>query len=146
MQTNDGPEIGAIEDAWGGYTTLLQQSKLPIRVLLTVPFSQLGTKHCPPPGSRLYGVAEAFGGAPASEEATAATPPRGAPLLSCDRVKIFSDGGLGASTAAVLEPYCDAPAEVVARGEDHGIMQHSAKELKVRDRQQTPVAKNWRYA
>ena len=29
------------------------------------------------------------------------------PALFCDRVKIFTDGGLGASTAALLEPYSD---------------------------------------
>ena len=30
-------------------------------------------------------------------------------MLFCDRVKIFTDGGLGASTAALLEPYTDDP-------------------------------------
>ena len=28
-------------------------------------------------------------------------------LLSCDRAKIWTDGGLGAKTAAMLEPYAD---------------------------------------
>ena len=31
-------------------------------------------------------------------------------MLFCDRVKIFTDGGVGASTAALLEPYSDEPA------------------------------------
>lgn len=37
-------------------------------------------------------------------------------LLSCDRAKLWTDGGLGASTAAMLEPYADDP-------ENSGVLQ-----------------------
>jgi predicted amidohydrolase YtcJ len=138
VQTNDGPEIGAIDDAWGGYCRLLEQNKLPIRVLLTVPFSQLGTEFAPAPGSARYANSSAD-----RDDAGKGGGTKGshtdAPMLSCDRVKIFSDGGLGASTAALLAPYSDAPPvapPVDSCGENgetqqrnRGIMQHTPAEL-----------------
>jgi len=39
-------------------------------------------------------------------------------LLSCDRVKLWTDGALGASTAALLEPYSDDK-------ENRGVLQLS---------------------
>ena len=42
-------------------------------------------------------------------------------LLSCDRAKLWTDGGLGASTAAMLEPYADS--------DSRGMMQMSCEEI-----------------
>ena len=43
-------------------------------------------------------------------------------LLSCDRAKIWTDGGLGAKTAAMLEPYADDK-------ENMGVMQMTQDEI-----------------
>ena len=47
-------------------------------------------------------------------------------MLFCDRVKIFTDGGLGASTAALLEPYSDDPA-----GKNRGILTITPEQLDI---------------
>ena len=43
-------------------------------------------------------------------------------LVSCDRAKIWTDGGLGAKTAAMLEPYADDP-------ENMGVLQMTAEQI-----------------
>lgn len=43
-------------------------------------------------------------------------------LVSCDRAKIWTDGGLGAKTAAMLEPYADDP-------ENLGVLQMTGEQI-----------------
>jgi len=43
-------------------------------------------------------------------------------LVSCDRAKIWTDGGLGAKTAAMLEPYADDP-------ENMGVLQMTGEQI-----------------
>ncbi|MHA2253028.1 MAG: amidohydrolase, partial [Candidatus Kariarchaeaceae archaeon] len=69
-------------DAWEIYQELNEEGKLPIRVSLTPPHRELDSGNLPLPRSRIG-------------------------KLSCDRVKLFVDGSLGAHTAALREPYSD---------------------------------------
>ncbi|KAI9988744.1 hypothetical protein PInf_022279 [Phytophthora infestans] len=68
------------EDAWQVYTKLQTEKRLPVRVYLTPSVYELGKPSTPKPG--------------ACEG-----------LVSCYRMKIFSDGSLGAETAALRAPY-----------------------------------------
>ncbi|KAG7390800.1 hypothetical protein PHYPSEUDO_006622 [Phytophthora pseudosyringae] len=68
------------EDAWRMYTKLQAEEGLPLRVYLTPSIHELDKPTTPQPG--------ACDG-----------------LLSCHRMKIFSDGSLGAETAALRVPY-----------------------------------------
>lgn len=97
VQSNDGKVIGQISTPWQAYSALAAEGKLPCRVFLTVPWTALGQPETP--------------NAPVQH-------PSG--LLSCDRVKLWTDGALGASTAAMLEPYSDDRVNV-------GILQMSAE-------------------
>lgn len=99
VQTNDSKTLGNISHAWKLYTQLADQKKLVCRVFLTVGVEELGTDAVPPAGSQH---------------------PSG--LLSCDRVKIWTDGGLGASTAALIEPYSDDP-------QNSGVLQLTPEEI-----------------
>ncbi|TYZ60260.1 hypothetical protein PybrP1_008491 [[Pythium] brassicae (nom. inval.)] len=67
-------------DAWQLYTKIQAESGLPLRVYMTPSIGELNKPETPRPGSRVG-------------------------LLSCDRIKLFSDGSLGAETAAVRQPY-----------------------------------------
>ncbi|GLE05432.1 hypothetical protein PINS_up014445 [Pythium insidiosum] len=67
-------------NAWHLYSKIQSESGLPVRVYLTPLIGELKKPEIPPPGSRDG-------------------------LLSCDRIKIFSDGSLGAETAALRMPY-----------------------------------------
>jgi predicted amidohydrolase YtcJ len=69
-------------DSWQIYKELDEANELPIRVALTIYERELGSDKIPKPQSKLN-------------------------LLSCDRVKLFADGSLGAQTAALREPYSD---------------------------------------
>lgn len=84
VQSNDGKVIGQISKPWQAYSALADEGKLPCRVFLTVPWTAIGEPETPP--------------APTQHASG---------LLSLDRVKLWTDGGLGASTAAMLEPYSD---------------------------------------
>jgi predicted amidohydrolase YtcJ len=86
VQTND-------EDAWPIYSKLHDQGRLPIRVYLTIMHEE---RHKP--------------GRPKPGQVHTAMNQIGESLLSCDRVKIFSDGCLGAHTAAMSTPYLPPPA------------------------------------
>ncbi|CAH1795169.1 unnamed protein product [Owenia fusiformis] len=69
---------------WGEYCELADENRLPIRVFF----------------------AEYFESLKANPEASNPKPKEAhGELLSCDRVKVFADGALGASTAALSEPY-----------------------------------------
>ncbi|KAG3015849.1 hypothetical protein PC121_g1679 [Phytophthora cactorum] len=68
------------EDAWHVYTKLQKKEGLPARVYLTPSIHELDKPTTPKPGA-CYG------------------------LVSCHRMKIFSDGSLGAETAALRVPY-----------------------------------------
>eukprot|EP01083_Nonionella_stella_P122447 368389_1 len=67
--------------AWKIYKELADEGKLPCRVFLTIPFCEMGAKGSPKANEK-YGN-----------------------MLSCHRVKLFVDGALGASTAALTRPY-----------------------------------------
>jgi hypothetical protein len=65
---------------WKLYQRLQREGNLPIRVYLTPNQDEIGSEDIPKPGTKDG-------------------------LLSCDRVKLFADGSLGAETAAVRLPY-----------------------------------------
>ncbi|MHA2098890.1 MAG: amidohydrolase [Candidatus Kariarchaeaceae archaeon] len=69
-------------DCWQIYKELDEAKELPLRVALTIYERELGLEKTPEPNSKIH-------------------------LLSCDRVKLFADGSLGAQTAALREPYAD---------------------------------------
>lgn len=66
---------------WPLYRELAERDELPLRVFLTIGHGDMGGPEAPPSAGTALG------------------------LLSCDRVKIFSDGSLGAETAALRRPY-----------------------------------------
>ena len=72
--------VHSIEDAWPEYARLAAADELPIRVFYSALDQQPYTRDFPRPGQQCG-------------------------LLSCDRVKIFADGGLGGATAALSVPY-----------------------------------------
>ncbi|XP_037047706.1 putative amidohydrolase YtcJ [Bradysia coprophila] len=83
-------------NCWKLYQQLQLQANLPIRVYLTPKHCEIGGTDIPPSGT--------------TED-----------LLSCDRVKLFSDGSLGAETAALRLPY---------RGTDNrGVLMESDENL-----------------
>ncbi|MDH5403090.1 MAG: amidohydrolase, partial [Candidatus Heimdallarchaeota archaeon] len=73
IQTNDS-------NAWEYYKSIQEEGNLPIRVYLTLMYSDITSGNYPKASTQLG-------------------------LLKCDRVKFFSDGSLGASTAAMNDPY-----------------------------------------
>ena len=99
VQSNDGKTLGGIRRPYEAYASLADEGKLPCRVFLTVEWQAVGQEGMPKAG---------------------ASHPSG--LLSCDRAKIWTDGGLGASTAALLEPYADNPS-------NSGVMQMTRSEI-----------------
>lgn len=98
VQSNDSKVLGGISRPWDVYSSLAEDGKLPCRVFLTVAWQDVGD------------------GAPEAKKRH----PSG--LLSCDRAKIWTDGGLGAKTAAMLEPYADDK-------ENMGVMQMTEEEI-----------------
>jgi len=101
VQSNDGKQLGNIANPWKVYSELEAEGKLPCRVFLTVPYKEAGNG-LQPGGKKEH--------------------PSG--LLSCHRVKLWTDGALGASTAAMLEPYSDDP-----EGKNLGVLQISPEEI-----------------
>ncbi|RQM08966.1 hypothetical protein DD237_006630 [Peronospora effusa] len=84
------------EEAWFVYSKLQEEEGLPVRVYLTPSIHELGKTTIPKAG-------DCDG------------------LISCHRIKIFSDGSLGAETAALRVPY---------KGTDNrGILMNSDEEL-----------------
>eukprot|EP00927_Polykrikos_kofoidii_P043071 TRINITY_DN37128_c0_g1_i1.p1 TRINITY_DN37128_c0_g1~~TRINITY_DN37128_c0_g1_i1.p1 ORF type:complete len:622 (-),score=89.51 TRINITY_DN37128_c0_g1_i1:71-1861(-) len=98
--TNDGELVGGISDPWDRYGELESSGDLPIRVFLTVDWKEL-------------------------DKPVVKVKPHSTSLLSVFRVKLWTDGALGASTAAVEEPYSDDPA-----GENRGILQIEPSEIR----------------
>ncbi|KAF1321904.1 Metal-dependent amidohydrolase 3, partial [Globisporangium splendens] len=82
--------------AWQLYERIQEQSGLPLRVYMTPSIGELKDPATPRPGSKVG-------------------------LLSCDRIKLFSDGSLGAETAAVRQPYIGT--------ENRGILMDSDGDL-----------------
>lgn len=84
LQSNDGggAERGNRGGAWEHYMAMEAAGALPLRVYLTVDYSDLAAGLAPPAGS---------------------VTPLG--LVKCDRVKLFGDGSLGAETAAIRGAY-----------------------------------------
>ncbi|OLS24450.1 MAG: N-substituted formamide deformylase precursor [Candidatus Heimdallarchaeota archaeon LC_2] len=72
-------------NCWEIYKELEKNDELPIRVALTIFENDLEREIRPTPSSRIN-------------------------FLSCDRVKLFADGSLGAQTAALRQPYSDTKA------------------------------------
>jgi len=99
LQSNDGKTLGGIRRPFDAYASLADEGRLPCRIFLTIEWQAVGEE-----------------GMPKSK----ASHPSG--LLSCDRAKIWTDGGLGASTAAMLEPYADNPT-------NSGVMQMTRPEI-----------------
>ncbi|CAH0487558.1 unnamed protein product [Peronospora farinosa] len=84
------------EEAWSVYSKLQEEEGLPVRVYLTPSIHELGKTTIPKAGDCDR-------------------------LISCHRIKIFSDGSLGAETAALRAPY---------KGTDNrGILMNSDEEL-----------------
>ncbi|CAJ1435437.1 unnamed protein product [Effrenium voratum] len=98
VQSNDSKLLGGVERPFEAYAALADEGRLCCRVFLTVQWQDVGQP-----------------GAPKAQQAH----PSG--LLSCDRAKLWTDGGLGASTAAMLEPYADS--------DSRGMMQMSCEEI-----------------
>lgn len=69
-------------DCWQIYKELDLENKLPIRVALTLFYRDLDRENVPSPNTKIN-------------------------LLTCDRVKLFTDGSLGGQTAALREVYSD---------------------------------------
>eukprot|EP00667_Euglena_gracilis_P007173 EG_transcript_7241 len=107
VQTNDSTAVSGFGRPFEAYAALEEQDPdgLPIRVALTMGDTDV-LDHPPlrPP-----------------------VPWRPGRLLSCDRLKVFADGALGASTAALEEPYSDDP-----MGSNRGMLLLSPKELRDR--------------
>lgn len=83
-------------DCWQIYKELEAENKLPIRVALTLFFRDLDRENVPSPNTKIN-------------------------LLTCDRVKLFTDGSLGGQTAALREPYSDT--------KKMGVTIHTQEEL-----------------
>jgi len=98
VQSNDSKLLGGISRPWEAYCSLADESKLPCRVFLTVAWQDVGDI------------------APKAKEMHSSG------LVSCDRAKIWTDGGLGAKTAAMLEPYADDP-------ENLGVLQMTGEQI-----------------
>eukprot|EP01135_Chromosphaera_perkinsii_P009591 Nk52_evm41s1810 gene=Nk52_evmTU41s1810 len=96
VQTND-------PKCWDIYAELLDEGNLPIRVFLTIPYGEM---------EMADGVKVPF-----PEQVYKS-------LLSCHRIKLFTDGSLGAETAALNEPYCTCHS-----GQNMGMLLLSATEL-----------------
>lgn len=79
VQTNDG-------EAYELYKELVDRGDLPIRVFLTIYYDDVGKEGTPSPNHS----DDFYGG-----------------LLSSRRLKLLSDGSLGASTASLSESYCN---------------------------------------
>ncbi|POM67032.1 hypothetical protein PHPALM_17032 [Phytophthora palmivora] len=84
------------DDAWRVYTKLQDEEGLPVRVYLTPSIHELGKSTTPKPG--------ACDG-----------------LVSCHRLKIFSDGSLGAETAALRVPYKGTSNKGILMNSDEGL-------------------------
>lgn len=88
--------------AWDSYRLLAEKDELPVRVFLTLPYKDFMEN----PEIK---VKDGFG------------------LFSIERVKLFADGSLGASTAALGEPYSDGSAK---DPEGRGVLIHETDELR----------------
>ncbi|MFV2014846.1 MAG: amidohydrolase, partial [Candidatus Heimdallarchaeota archaeon] len=69
-------------NCWQIYKELEAENKLPIRVALTLFYADLDIENVPSPNTKIN-------------------------LLTCDRVKLFTDGSLGGQTAALRDVYSD---------------------------------------
>ena len=83
-------------DTWPVFCRLADQNRLNIRVFYSAYY--VGGKRLPSAG-QVHG-----------------------PLLSCDRVKLFADGALGVSTAAMSQPYLQHTASGHC---NHGMLLHT---------------------
>jgi predicted amidohydrolase YtcJ len=108
VQTNDW-------SAWPQYCALADSDRLPMRVYLTIPAVEIDFEISPKAGETRGSAHRAAsltvsGNAGSSDNsiAHAGGASGGAgPMLECHRVKLFADGSLGASTAALSAPYVE---------------------------------------
>ena len=96
MQTNDSMLMGNNPLPFQDYQQIEQEGHLPTRVFLTVGHEEVG------PESTSEHKALAVSDTEIKETS----------LVSCDRAKLWTDGAVGARTAALLEPYSDDPENV----------------------------------
>lgn len=89
VQTND-------EEAWELWCQLADEGLLPIRVFLTVYYTEMDN-----PGQVKAGQ-------------------RHGSMVSCHRIKLFADGSLGAQTAALSCPYKGMPSHQLCSAHGHG--------------------------
>ena len=100
--------------AWKAYTELEVEGKLDIHVHFTLPFNEMNKRESPRAQAKVG-------------------------MLRTDRVKIFTDGALGISTAALREPYSDG----TGKGADQmGLLRYQDFELIKMLRE--AKANNWR--
>lgn len=99
--TNDGQQVGGISHPWTLYRELAAAGKLPVRIFLTVDWKALEKPDA--------GVEADPGSVPS---------PAKEGHFTMFRIKLWTDGALGASTAALEEPYSDDP-----MGQNRGILQ-----------------------
>lgn len=107
VQTND-------TSCWQEYQDLAQQNLLPIRVFLTIDYSDF--RKLPNKSTAVFPVSE---------------------MLACKRVKLFTDGSLGAETAALSLPYHSSSSAASAASSTPSILEqqlHSHSHLHKDDR------------
>ena len=98
VQTNDW-------SAWPQYCALADADRLPMRVYLTIPAVEIDFDISPKAGET-RGSAHRSEGSTIAANAVESVGGAG-PMLECHRVKLFADGSLGASTAALSAPYVE---------------------------------------
>eukprot|EP00928_Gymnodinium_smaydae_P046590 TRINITY_DN31040_c0_g1_i1.p1 TRINITY_DN31040_c0_g1~~TRINITY_DN31040_c0_g1_i1.p1 ORF type:complete len:599 (-),score=80.02 TRINITY_DN31040_c0_g1_i1:62-1858(-) len=111
--TNDGLLVGGIPEPWKRYSELEREGKLPIRIFLTIDWKEIDGSASSPMAS------------PDNVNQLAQARPASSEMVSVFRVKLWTDGALGASTAAVEEPYSDDP-----EASNRGILQIEPPEMR----------------
>jgi predicted amidohydrolase YtcJ len=133
LQSNDG--LPALKV----YSQLQQEGLLPIRVQLTINHSDIDTASsstaAATDGDRKHNISSSSSGSSSNRSSDAqqlhallssvrkhnSSSSKADVLLTCDRVKVFADGSLGAETAAVREPYTGTS--------NTGVLIHTQEEL-----------------
>jgi len=109
-----------ISNGWETYGRLLEEGEgtLPCRVFLTTDWEQIRKlRDVPDDAEQTESASNDW--TLASPHAPTAVNLNHGLFLQCKRLKIFLDGGLGASTAALLSPYSDNPhGMITCRAED----------------------------
>eukprot|EP00930_Biecheleria_cincta_P074935 TRINITY_DN62133_c0_g1_i1.p1 TRINITY_DN62133_c0_g1~~TRINITY_DN62133_c0_g1_i1.p1 ORF type:complete len:644 (+),score=99.55 TRINITY_DN62133_c0_g1_i1:32-1933(+) len=122
LLTNDSEQIGGLRQSWKRYLEMEETGKLPLRIFLTVAWKDVDhpsieqhivksaeSSPCPP----WHNEAQSEMQLPPSSSITSGEVPRpfASGRFAVFRVKLWTDGALGASTAALDEPYADDPSK-----------------------------------